>query len=137
MSRVILTLVAFVALLFGPASLAAAAGGSAGAVYTLTNTAANAVIAYDRSASGELTWSGTFPTGGSGGSLGSQGAVTISEDGRWLYAVDAGSNDVDVFRIPKSGLTWSDRVASGRLQPVSVTTSHDLGDEVHATTSTI
>jgi len=82
MSRVILTLVAFVALLLGPASLAAAAEGSAGAVYTLTNTAANAVIAYDRAASGELTWSGTFPTGGSGGSLGSQGAVTISEDGR-------------------------------------------------------
>ena len=55
MSRVMLTLVAFVALLLGPASLAAAAEGSAGAVYTLTNTAANAVIAYDRSASGALT----------------------------------------------------------------------------------
>src|SRR2546423_14065024 len=67
MSRVILTLTAFVALLLGPASLAAAAEGSAGAVYTLTNTAANAVISYDRSASGAPTWAGTVPTGGSGG----------------------------------------------------------------------
>src|SRR5216683_542009 len=91
MSRVI---IAFVALLLGPASIAAAAEGSAGAVYTLTNAAANAVIVYDRSASGALTWSGTFPTGGSGGPLGSQGAVVISEDGRWLFAVDAGSNDI-------------------------------------------
>ena len=135
MSRVILTLVAFVALLLGPASVAAAAEGGTGAVYTLTNTAANAVIVYDRAASGELTWSGTFPTGGSGGSLGSQGAVTISEDGRWLYAVDAGSSDIAVFRITKSGLTWSDRVASGGIQPVSVTTSHDLVYVVNATSS--
>src|SRR6266550_3017207 len=137
MSRVILTLVAFVALLLGPASVAAAAEGGTGAVYTLTNTAANAVIVYDRAASGELTWSGTFPTGGSGGSLGSQGAVTISEDGRWLYAVDAGSSDIAVFRITKSGLTWSDRVASGGLQPVSVTTSHDLVYVVNAASSSI
>src|SRR5438874_12277932 len=112
-------------------------GRRAGAVYTLTNTAANAVIVYDRAASGELTWSGTFPTGGSGGSLGSPGAVTISEDGRWLYAVDAGSSDIAVFRITKSGLTWSDRVASGGIQPVSVTTSHDLVYVVNATSSNI
>src|SRR2546423_8471466 len=92
MSRVILTLVAFVALLLGPASVAAAAEGQAGAVYTLTNTAANAVLVYDRAASGELAWSGTFPTGGSGGSLRSQGAGTISEDGRPLYALHGRSN---------------------------------------------
>jgi 6-phosphogluconolactonase (cycloisomerase 2 family) len=137
MSRVILALVAFVALLLGPASVAAAAEGSAGAVYTLTNTATNAVIVYDRSATGELTWSGTFPTGGSGGPLGSQGAVTTSEDGRWLYAVDSGTNDIAVFRITKGGLTWSDRVASGGIQPVSVTTSHDVVYVVNAASSSI
>jgi len=137
MSRIILTLVAFVALLLGPASVAAAAEGSAGAVYTLTNTTANAVIVYDRSASGALAWSGTFPTGGSGGPLGSQGAVVISDDGRWLYAVDAGSNDVAVFEITKDGLTWSDRIASGGTQPVSVTASHDLVYVVNAASSSI
>ena len=137
MSRVVLTLMAFVAFLLGPASVAAAAEGTAGAVYTLTNTATNAVVAYDRSASGELTWSGTFPTGGSGGSLGSQGAVTISENGRWLYAVDAGSNDFAVFRITKDGLAWSDRIASGGTQPVSLTTSDDLVYVVNASSSSI
>src|SRR5437879_4591666 len=90
MSRVILTLVAFVALLLGPASVAAAAEGSAGAVYTLTNTAANAVVVYDRSASGALTWSATFPTGGSGGALGSQGAVVSRCGGRWVHGHGAG-----------------------------------------------
>src|SRR5213594_3905210 len=137
MSRVILTLVAFVALLLGPASVAAAAEGSAGAVYTLTNTAANAVIVYDRSASGALTWSGTFPTGGSGGALGSQGAIVLSDDGHWLYAVDAGSNDIVLFKVTKDGLVWSDRIASGGTQPVSVTTSHDLVYVVNAATSSI
>jgi len=137
MSRVIVSLVAFVALLLGPASVAAAAERSAGAVYTLTNTAANAVIAYDRSASGALTWSGTFTTGGSGGPLGSQGAVVTSDDGRWLYAVDSGSNDIAVFRITKDGLVWSDRIASAGAQPVSVTTSHDLVYVVNAASASI
>src|SRR2546427_6218868 len=100
MSRVILTLVAFVALLLGPASVAEAAEGAAGAVYTLTNTAANAVIVYDRAASRELIWSGTFPTGGSGGSLRSPGAVTISGEGRWLLCLRARSNDVRRLPIP-------------------------------------
>src|SRR2546425_10948775 len=67
MSRVILTLVAFVALLLGPASVAAAAEGAAGAGYTLNNTRAKAVSVYDRAASGGLIWSGPFPTGGGGG----------------------------------------------------------------------
>src|SRR5438309_162769 len=137
MSRVVLTLLAFVALLLGPASVAAAAEDSAGAVYTLTNTAANAVIVYDRSASGALTWSGTFPTGGRGGSLGSQGAVVTSKDGRWLYAVDAGSNDIAVFKISEDTLVWSDRIASGGTQPVSVTTSHDLVYVVNAASHSI
>src|SRR5437879_3380048 len=130
MSRVVLTLLAFVALLLGPASVAAAADDSAGAVYTLTNTAANAVIVYDRSASGALTWSGTFPTGGRGGSLGSQGAVVTSKDGRWLYAVDAGSNDIAVFRSdrPRWPLQRMTRRAPSthsrtrRLMPSSSTT---------------
>src|SRR5438309_10541643 len=110
MSRVVLTLLAFVALLLGPASVAAAADDSAGAVYTLTNTAANAGIVYDRSASGALTWSGSFPTGGRGGSLGSQGAVVTSTDGRWLYAVDAGSNDISAFRTAEGSLGRPDRI---------------------------
>ena len=137
MSRLILTCMALVALLLGPASVAAAGEASAGAVYTLTNTASNAVIVYDRSASGELTLSGTFPTGGIGGSLGSQGAVVTSANGHWLYAVDAGSNDIAAFRIANGDLVLTDRVSSGGTQPVSVTTSHDLVYVVNAATHNI
>src|SRR2546430_3391075 len=101
MSRVIVTLVAFVALLLGPASVAAAAEGSAGAVYTLTNTAANAVIVYDRSASGALAWSGTFPTGGSGGAPRSPGGVIIRDDRPRVYPGACRGQDSPGFPVPE------------------------------------
>jgi len=135
----ILTLVGLVALLLaGPAAGPSAAAGDAGNVYTLTNTAAgNAVIAYARSASGDLTWSGTFATQGGGGSLGSQGSVVVSDDGRWLYAVNAGTNNITVFGVSGNGLTFTDLVASNGTQPISVTTSRDLVYVVNATSRTI
>ena len=42
-------------------------GGEAGVVFTLSNSAAgNAVLVFDRSASGALTSAGSYPTGGTG-----------------------------------------------------------------------
>src|SRR3989442_1476251 len=73
-----------------------------GAVYTLTNqVGGNAVAVFARGADGRLTTAGTVSTGGTGtgASLGSQSAVTLSDDGRWLFAVNAGSNDVSVFSV--------------------------------------
>jgi 6-phosphogluconolactonase len=106
----------------------AAAGGSAGTVYTLTNSSAgNAVLAFSRSSSGGLTPLATYPTGGlgSGAGLGSQGAVTITDDGAFLLAVNAGSDDLSAFAIGAGGrLTWTDTIASGGDHPISVTT-HD------------
>jgi len=119
---------------------AAAAGGSAGNVYTETNAASgNAILAYARSASGALSWSGTYPTGGLGGGagLGSQGAVTVSADGGWLYAVNAGSNDVSAFAIEGDALTLTDRVSSGGAQPISVTANGGLVYVLNAGTRTI
>ena len=108
----------------------AAAGGSAGTVYTLSNAAAgNAVIAFARSASGSLTALGSYATGGlgSGAGLGSQGAVTITDDGAFLLAVNAGSDDVTAFSIGSGGrLTWTDTVASGGDHPISVTVNDGL-----------
>ena len=98
-----------------------------GAVYTLTNqTAGNAVAMYARAADGSLTWLGSVATGGSGAgsSLGSQGAVALSDDGRWLFAVNAGSNDISSFAVTESGLALTSRVASGGIRPISVTV-HD------------
>lgn len=101
-----------------------------GTVYTITNAATgNAVVAYTRWANGSLSPLGTYPTGGTGtgAGLGSQGAVTLSADGRWLATVDAGSNDVALFSVGHEGqLHLSDRLASGGTKPISVTIDGNL-----------
>lgn len=99
-------------------------GGRRGAVYTLSNEATgNAVIEFARSRDGELTQVASYPTGGlgSGTSLGSQGAVVLSDSGRWLLAVDAGSDEVSVFAVSHRGLRQTDRIGSGGDLPISVT----------------
>ncbi len=108
---------------------AAAAAGEGGAVYTLTNSATgNTVLIFNRAADGTLTAAGAVSTGGlgSGAGLGSQGALTLSANHRWLFAVNAGSNDVSVFAVQPGGLTLVDRVAAGGLQPISVTNYKNL-----------
>jgi 6-phosphogluconolactonase (cycloisomerase 2 family) len=99
--------------------------GSNDAVYAITNSASgNAVVAWSRAATGALAPLGTFATGGSGtgAGLGSQGAVTVDGSGRWLLAVNAGSNDVSAFAIrPDGTLSLTDRIASGGTTPISVT----------------
>src|SRR3989442_1754208 len=82
------------------AGSAAASDEAAGAVYTLTNAASgNAVLAFERAGDGTLRPAGSFGTRGlgTGGGLGSQGALVSSNDGRWLYAVNAGSNEISVL----------------------------------------
>src|SRR5208282_2867512 len=71
------------------------------------------------------TSAGTVATGGTGtgAGLASQGAVELSEDGTWLYAVNAGSNDISIFRVGR-GLTLTSRFASGGTTPISLTV-HD------------
>src|SRR5207248_1503530 len=101
-------------------------GGSDGprAVYTLTNqVGGNAVAVFKRAADGTLTAAGTIATGGAGtgAGLGSQGAIALSDDGRWLFAVNAGSNDVSVFAVRPSGLSLAGRTASGGTRPISLT----------------
>ncbi len=99
------------------------------AVYTITNAASgNAVVAYARASDGTLSPAVTYPTGGAGtgAGLGSQGAVALSEDGRLLFAVNAGSNDVSLFHVSASGLTLATRFASGGIQPTSLTVSGNL-----------
>ena len=87
---------------------------------------------------GSRWWShpgGTFPTGGLGTGnsinaqidpLNSQGSLTRSADGRFLFAVDAGSNEVSVLAIKGETLDLVDRVPSGGLFPSSVTVHNNL-----------
>jgi 6-phosphogluconolactonase len=100
-----------------------------GAVYVLSNEASgNAVLAFPRFANGTLGAPAAYPTGGlgSGGGLGSQGALVLSDGNRWLIGVDAGSSEVSVFRVLVGGLTLTDRQASGGSFPISVTIRGDI-----------
>jgi len=101
----------------------------AGAVYTMTNDASgNEVILFHRTAHGFLMPGESFPTGGlgSGDGLGNQGALALSAGNRWLFVVNAGSDDVSVFRVERNGLTLVDREPSGGRRPISVTVDRDL-----------
>lgn len=107
----------------------AASDDRAGAVYVLTNSpAGNEVLAWDRAADGLLTPAGTYATGGagSGAGLGSQGAVIVTEDGRYVFAVNAGSNSVSAFRVGPHGLQLASVAPSGGALPTSVAYSHGL-----------
>jgi len=106
------------------ASAVASNADAPGAVYALTNQASgNAVAIFARGADGSLNWSSSVSTGGTGAGsgLGSQGAVALSDDGRWLFAVNAGSNDVSAFEVTASGLLLTSRVGSGGQRPISLT----------------
>jgi len=107
----------------------AADDSSPGAVYTLTNSAAgNVVLAFSRAADGTLTPQGSFATAGlgSGASLGSQGSVVLSDDGRQLFAVNAGSGSISLFDVRPDGLQLDATVASGGSQPISLTVHDNL-----------
>jgi 6-phosphogluconolactonase len=103
-----------------------------GAVYTMTDAAAgNAVLAFRRAADGSLTALGASRTGGAGSGitavdpLASQHALRLSPDRRFLFVVNAGSDDVSSFGVAADGaLTLLDREASGGDMPVSLA-AHD------------
>ncbi len=104
--------------------------GPAPAVFTMTNAVAgNQVIQYQRSADGALTWVADYPTGGAGtgANLGDQGSLALTSNNHWLLVVDAGSNQVTVFRVGDyGGSTWlaqTDVAASGGVLPVSIAIS--------------
>jgi len=106
------------------AILASPALAATGAVYTMENAAGpNTVVVYSRAANGTLTQAQSVLTGGTGtgAGLGSQGSIALSADGRWLLAVNAGSNNVTVFSVDGGALTVASTQASGGVMPVSVT----------------
>ena len=124
-SQPALVLAATAALLVAAnAEQAVRADRSSNAVYTMSNAAAgNRILAFDRAPNGMLTPAGSFATGGlgSGGGLGNQGGLVLSDNHRWLLAVNAGSHDVSLFTVDDDGLHWVDKEPSGGSQPVSVT----------------
>ncbi len=118
---------AAVALLAG-----AAAAWAEGAVYVMTNSPlGNEILIFERDAQGLLVRGPSVATGGlgTGGGidpLGSQAALILSQDERWLYAVNARSSDVSVFEVTPGGLTLVDLKRSGGAFPVSLTQHGNL-----------
>ena len=100
------------------------------AVYVQTNDAAeNEIVAFSRAEDGTLAPIGRYSTGGRGTGephLPSQGSVVLSEDGRWLLVVNAGSDELSLFEIEPDGLRLADRVGTGGTRPTSAAVSGAL-----------
>ncbi len=88
----------------------------------------NSVVALHRKLDGSLRKVATFPTGGqgTGAGLGSQGSVVLSKNGRRLYVVNAGSNEISSFEVLPDVLVLRDIVSSGGANPVSLTVRGNL-----------
>ncbi len=119
-----------------------------GAAYTMTNAADdNQIVVFSRDDNGLLTKLDTISSGGKGSGggidpLGSQGSLLLVDsdkdhhgwrrhggrhhDGELLLAVNAGSNDVSVFRVVRNGIKLRDRIGSGGSFPVSLAVSGDV-----------
>ncbi len=94
------------------------------AVVTESNSdAGNEVVVYSRGHNGMLSLMGSYSTDGTrtGAGLGSQGAVALN--GGYIYAVNAGSNDISVLT---TGGALVDQEASGGEMPISLTIHHNL-----------
>jgi len=109
--------------------------GERGAVYAMTNAVeGNEIVVYDRAADGTLTLNGYYPTGGLGvgattepeDALGSQAPLILSPNRRWLIAVNAGSDDISIFRVRRDGLELVDLEPSAGLFPASLTLHWNL-----------
>jgi 6-phosphogluconolactonase (cycloisomerase 2 family) len=112
--------------------------GAPGFVYVMTNETANAVLAFQRNADGSVTNMQEISTQGRGtgtGSdpLGSQGALTLSEDGRLLLAVNAGSSEISSLAVTEGGgLQFLSKAPSGGMKPVSVALRGDTAYVLNA-----
>ena len=98
-------------------------------IYTLDNAVADTrVVVIEHNAGGSLVAIGSVSTQGkgSGANLGSQGSLALSSNGRWLFAVSAGSNQITTFAIDGDELTFVSTVPSGGTMPISVTSHGKL-----------
>jgi 6-phosphogluconolactonase (cycloisomerase 2 family) len=95
-------------------------------VFVMSNSAEkNQVIAFERANDGGYFEQNRFDTSGRGSGgvndpLESQGSLTLSTDHSLLFAANAGSGDITVFRVHGSNLSVADKEPSGGSQPVSI-----------------
>ncbi len=131
-SHLLLSAVLAVSVVLPTHGSAQTASGTTGAVFVMTNAAdKNEVIAYKRATDGSLQQGRSFRTGGRGSGgvtdpLGSQGSLTLSQDKSLLFAVNAGSGDISVFRVHGINLSLANKVPCGGSEPVAVAQRGDL-----------
>jgi 6-phosphogluconolactonase (cycloisomerase 2 family) len=106
------------------------------AVFVQTNELdGNKIVVFARHGDGRLTEEDTYRTGGNGGNvapgtasdrLGSQGSLVYDERHRLLFAVNAGSDSISVFRVHGTRLQLTDVDPSGGDFPASIAVHDDL-----------
>ncbi len=124
----------FLAVVLAAIAAGASSGDSGGdadwsAVFTLTNDPeGNELAIYSRDGRGRLSDVEFCPTGGdgTGGGLGNQGALAMSDNRNFLYAVNPGSDSITVFRLGRRGPQVLQVIDSGGKRPISLTVHKDL-----------
>jgi len=127
--RLLFSLAICSALLAFAAAATAGDRSAVGAAYSISNAASgNQLVVYARSASGSLNPAGSVSAGGlgTGGGLASQGAVTVTDNGRTVLAVNPGSNSVAAFAVEPGGPRLLNTAPSGGIRPVSVAVHEQL-----------
>jgi hypothetical protein len=120
-----------------------------GAFYTETNGNPNKLLAFSRYSDGTLKKRGAVATGGQGGhqgqpinvmapppvctgngkgcpSLDSQDAIALTPNGKFLFAVNAGSNTVSSFKVTSHGPVLVNQISSGGAFPDSLSVHGNL-----------
>ena len=112
-----------------------------GAVFTMSNDrSGNSIVALDRRANGRLTRVGRFSTGGTGsGSFedtanglvlgtarGEAAPNNLIEQRKLLFATNARSNDISVFKVARRGLERVELEPAQGEKPVSVTVNRGV-----------
>lgn len=109
-----------------------------GAVYVMNNEASgNVIVKLMRDSNGTMVRAGEYSTEGLGSGpaplpvrfggpgpgplpLDSQDSLISAHNGRFLLAVNAGSNDISAMEVTPDGLQLTDKASSGGIYPVSI-----------------
>lgn len=108
---------------------AAPGSNSKGYVFTISNaSASNELLQYVINEDGSLKLKKSFSTEGTGTAmgLGSQGAVIISTDKKYLFAVNAGDNSISSFSISSGDLSLVGKYNLVGVRPISITQKGNL-----------
>lgn len=90
----------------------------------------NELKVFRRGSDGALTLARTLPLGGRGiqvlsDTIPASNALFLSANGRWMFAVNAGSDEITVLRMESEGPRLMGRFPSGGPLPDSIAVSHN------------